>query len=182
MTWICHTRCDRFHCKCYTPEIHQIAIPKFLGTNSNSTKFSIWICTLRYRGIWVARFGGFRGCSIFIGNCLYRKSYEKPRFTTWDIYIAKICISMLWYSKTKPHERPRVIHKGPSRWMSHGTYTWMSHGSDKNESWDTYEWVMAPIWMSHGTHMNESWHPYEWVMAPIWMSHGTHMNEWCDTY
>ena len=29
----------------------------------------------------------------------------------------------------------------------------------------TYERVMAQIWISHGTHMNESWHTYEWVMA-----------------
>ena len=60
------------------------------------------------------------------------------------------------------------------------TYEW--GGTHMNESWHTYEWVMAHrrhIWMSHGTHMNESWHTYEWVMAHgrhIWMSHGTH--EW----
>jgi len=30
----------------------------------------IWICTTRYYwGIWVYRFGGFRGCGIFSGNC-----------------------------------------------------------------------------------------------------------------
>jgi len=39
---------DRFHCKCYTPEIHQIQNLKFLGTNSNWTNISIWIYTARY--------------------------------------------------------------------------------------------------------------------------------------
>jgi len=47
----------------------------------------------------------------------------------------------------------------------------MSHGTHMNESWHTYEWVMAHIWMSHGTHMNESCHTYEWVMEHIWMCH-----------
>jgi len=32
-------------------------------------KISIWICTARYRGIWVSQFVGFRKCSIFRGNC-----------------------------------------------------------------------------------------------------------------
>jgi len=40
---------------------------QFLGTNSNQN--SIWICTARYRGIWVSRCGGFRGWSISSGNC-----------------------------------------------------------------------------------------------------------------
>jgi len=60
-----------------------------------------------------------------------------------------------------------------------------------NESWHTYEWVMAHLWMSYGTHMNESWHTYEcawsmctyeWVMAHLWMSYGTLMNESWHTY
>jgi len=28
---------------------------------------------------------------------------------------------------------------------------------------------VAFCWVSHGKHMNESWHTYEWVMAHIWM-------------
>jgi len=38
-------------------------------TNSNKSKISIWICTARYRGIWVAQFCGFWGCSIVSGKC-----------------------------------------------------------------------------------------------------------------
>jgi len=36
---------------------------------------------------------------------------------------------------------------------------------------------MRHVWMSYGTRMNESWHTYEWVMAHIWMSHGTYIKE-----
>ena len=36
------------------------------------------------------------------------------------------------------------------------------------DTWHSYEWVMAHVWMSHGTRINESWHTYEWVMAHIW--------------
>ena len=49
----------------------------------------------------------------------------------------------------------------------------MSHGTRMNESWHTYESVMAHIRMSHGTHMNESWH------AHTRRSHGTHITVIC---
>ena len=64
----------------------------------------------------------------------------------------------------------------------HMAFIWMSHGTHMNESWYTYEWVMARIWMSHDTHMNESWHTYEPIMAHIWMSHGPHKNGLRHTY
>ena len=50
---------DSIHWKRYNPELHQIQKPKFLGTSSNSDKISIWICTARYREIWVSGFGGY---------------------------------------------------------------------------------------------------------------------------
>jgi len=47
----------------------------------------------------------------------------------------------------------------------------MSHITYMDESWHTFEWVMAHIWMSHATHMNthtnESCHTYAWVMSHI---------------
>jgi len=63
--------------------IHQSQSPnpetQFLGTNSNRTKISFWISTMRYRGIWVTRFGRFRGCCIFRGNCHHaRKAAWNP--------------------------------------------------------------------------------------------------------
>jgi len=64
----------------------------------------------------------------------------------------------------------------------HMALIWMSHGTHVNESWHTYEWVMAHIWTSHGAHMNVSWRTYQRVMAHIWMWHGTRMNESWHTY
>ena len=45
---------DSFHWKCHTPGIFQIQKLKFLGTNSNWTKFSIWVCVVRkfWNTIW----------------------------------------------------------------------------------------------------------------------------------
>jgi len=54
---------------CYTSETHRIKKFKSLGTHSNQTKISMWICTARYWGIWSFRSGGFGGCSIFGGIC-----------------------------------------------------------------------------------------------------------------
>ena len=45
-----------------------------------------------------------------------------------------------------------------------------------NESWHTYEWVMAHIWMRHVTHMNASCHIYEAVMSQIWIRQIAHVN------
>ena len=73
-------------------------------------------------------------------------------------------------------------------WTSHGTHEWVmwhmctSHShiwisevAHMNESWHTYEWVMARIWMRHVTHMNEAWHRYEWDMPHISMCHAAHI-------
>jgi len=50
---------DRIHWNRYTPQIHQIQKPKFLGSKSNQTKISIEFLD----------FGEFRRRSIFSGNC-----------------------------------------------------------------------------------------------------------------
>ena len=67
---------DSFHWKCYNPKTHKIQKLKFLVTNSNEDKISIWICTARYREIWVSRCGEFWVHSNFSGNChIYMSSF-----------------------------------------------------------------------------------------------------------
>ena len=68
---------DRFHLKRYTPKTHQIQILEFLGTNSDWTKIPIWICTARYRRIWVFRYGGFLWCCIL--SRIFHTQYEKRK-------------------------------------------------------------------------------------------------------
>jgi len=59
-TFCCNTpRHDRFHRKRYHPEIHQIEKLVILDTNLDETKISTGICTARFRGLWISRFGGF---------------------------------------------------------------------------------------------------------------------------
>jgi len=43
----------------------------------------------------------------------------------------------------------------------------MWHDSFICVPWLIHIFTMVNIWVSHGTHMNESWHTYEWVMALI---------------
>jgi len=51
--------------------------------------------------------------------------------------------------------------------MAVGAKEWvMAH---INESWLTYEGVMARIWRCHGSHTKESWLIYDWAMAYVWM-------------
>jgi len=85
--WMLH---DRFHWKCCTSENDQLGKLKFLGTMSNSTKFSICICTKRCRGISVFRFGGFRGRIAFSGICLIL-----AHGNTSSVYWHMQCISVV---------------------------------------------------------------------------------------
>ena len=61
------------------PEIHHIEKLKYPGTNSKLTKICISICTARYRGVWVSRVDGFRGCSIVSGNCHIFNGYSRSQ-------------------------------------------------------------------------------------------------------
>ena len=47
----------------------------------------------------------------------------------------------------------------------------MSHGTRINESWHTWERVMAHVGMSHDTHMTHT------LMTHVQTSHGIHVNE-----
>jgi len=46
---------------------------------------------------------------------------------------------------------------------------WVPKSWDAEESWFTFEWVMAHVCMSDGTRVNESWHLYAWVMARVYV-------------
>jgi len=84
--------------------------------------------------------------------------------------------------------------------LSHKTlHIWMNHVTQMNESWHTYEWVMAHghadrhkstftqniphtidsclIWLSHITHMYKLHHFCKCAIAHVRMSHTIHMNE-----
>ena len=60
---------DSFHGKYYIPEIHHIKILRFVYISRYKFKLRFWLNLNLYRGIWVSRFGGFCGCSIFSGIC-----------------------------------------------------------------------------------------------------------------
>jgi len=64
-------------------DIHRIQKIKFHGTNSNEPKISIWICTVKYRGIWASQFRGFRECSIFGGICHTRINSKQIHASLW---------------------------------------------------------------------------------------------------
>jgi len=61
--------CKIAHWICLTPKINPIAELRFLCISWYKFKLKIWSYLNVYRGIWVARFGGFEKCSIFSGNC-----------------------------------------------------------------------------------------------------------------
>jgi len=55
-------------------------------------------------------------------------------------------------------------------WEPPSLGTQYAHTTEINESWHTYEWVMAHMWLSHITHMNTC----EWVTSlhiVIWLIH-----------
>jgi len=64
-----YIKCGSFHQKCCIPEIHQTEELRFLGIWWYKFKFRFWTRLNLYWGIWVLRFGGFRGRSIYSGIC-----------------------------------------------------------------------------------------------------------------
>ena len=71
MTYSC-VMYDTSHSKFCTLRIYQIEKLKFLGTNSNLAKITIWICIARYQGIWVSRFLWISGVKHFQWNLSYK--------------------------------------------------------------------------------------------------------------
>jgi len=58
------------------------------------------------------------------------------------------------------------------------TYQWvMAH---INESWHTYQWFTPSVSIMARSHMNESWHTYQWVVAHIPMIHTIHTMTQCN--
>ena len=89
---------------------------------------------------------------------------------------AQWVVSKIWI-------RHNVTHKKQSCRAPTGSDQRQEECVNRGVSWDdTLGAVcaavcrMAHIRSSHGKHMNESWHTYEWVMAHTWISHGTHMD------
>jgi len=124
-------------------------------------------------------------------------------YQSWPHQIGQL-IESFWISEQQHTHGWVMAHK----WISHVMYTnitvnmmesfltWeeqeqvtsctcMSHGTHVNESWHTYERVMARIQTSkwiwwnrlrHRYSRNESCHACAWLMAHVWMSHGTFTN------
>ena len=78
-----------FHWKswCYTPGIHQIEKLTVLDKNWNEPKVATWICTARFRGIWVSLFGGFWDVAFSVETVtvISGREYSTSRFlgTVW---------------------------------------------------------------------------------------------------
>ena len=87
--------------------------------NSNSSvqiQIPIWICIARYRGIWVSRFGGFRKCCIFIGNC--HTTYVTRVYITFN----HTCIQ-----HSEPNELVRTCWRVGMTWLFHANDTYVQH-------------------------------------------------------
>jgi len=74
---------DSFHMKCNIPQIHLIEKLQFL----NISQFLLNLNLCLYRGICVAGFGGFLGCSILSGY--YHKCTD---IYTYDYVCIYICV------------------------------------------------------------------------------------------
>jgi len=73
---------DSFQWNCYTPEINQIHKLRFLSISWYKFKPRFWFNLNLYQGIRVSGFGGFRGCSIFSGNCRTKRP-TKGTYSHW---------------------------------------------------------------------------------------------------
>ena len=83
-----------FHWKCGTPTSTKstrkcpfaptrVESIKSLTTYSNYSWITIWICTARYQGIWVSRFGGFRGGALISAGSVMCQVVSKMLSVSW---------------------------------------------------------------------------------------------------
>ena len=98
--------------------------------------------------------------SFYRSQSLYDSIGRNYNSHVFCMCVSFVCVSLLYVCLICMCVMPIVIESPEKRSASAHTPIEL-HGTHMNESWHTYEWVMAHIWMSHGTHMNESWHTYE---------------------
>jgi len=98
---------DCFHWKCYLPRTHQIEKPRFLVITWYKFTMKFWLNLKVYQGIWVSRFGGFRGCSIFsgichseltFGYCYLQRLYSKVAVCCSVLQCVALCCSAFYHN------------------------------------------------------------------------------------
>jgi len=89
---------DRFHWKFYIPEIHRIENLRCFGISQYIFNLLFWFHFIVYQGIWVSRFGGFRGVAFSVESVRYISShsmYVGEVRNALDDHVDKVVLS-LW--------------------------------------------------------------------------------------
>jgi len=94
---------DSFHWKHSPPQNHHNVKLRFLGINTDRTTFSMWICTVKYRDIWVWCFAGYRRVVLDIGAGYRRVRCAGYRRVVLDISCAGYRRVVLWYPAQHPN-------------------------------------------------------------------------------
>ena len=86
--------------------------------------------------------------------------------------------SHLWHTDEYSHMNTHSWHTCILTFMAH---IWIltsvrAHQNLVAPMWSERQTRHSPVSTSHGMRMNESWHTYQWVMAHIAMSPDTHIN------
>ena len=115
------------------PRNRETQIPWYLAIQ---IQIEILVLNL-YRGIWVARFGGFWVCRIFSGIC------RMTAFRTWMSHVS------------------RVTHVNAFRTHMTAFRTWMSHVIHVSES------AMSHIWNSYGIPVNDPAVSHTWAHSEL---------------
>ena len=163
-----------------SPPNLETQIPLYYEFRSN--KILIWICTARYRGVRVSRFGGFRRCSIFSrhgGNHVRQNLFT---CVTWLIRVARAMTSLcVWHDLGMCHMPQSCV-----AWLCDTNVTWRSHLCEINVTWRSHLCDLNVTWRSFLCDTNVTWRSHLWAIAVTWRSHLCDINmTWrsflCDT-
>jgi len=160
---------------------------RFLGTNSNWTKFSIRICTTRLRGMWVSQFGGFRKCITFCWNCHSQVPdiNESCHTCEWvmthnsgtrtiPVHMCVMTHSYVWHDSFICVTRLIHMRDMPPSYVWRDSFicvTWLIHMWDMTYWYVWHDWLMCVTWLIHICDMT---HSYVWDISFIrvtWLIH-----------
>jgi len=211
--WHLHPICppyDGSHWKFYISTIHQFEKLKFLNTNSNQVKISIWIRTARYRGIWGSSVFGvprnlihqiekLKFLTIFSGICHVELRFLARYRGIWGEEFMYMCDmthlhvwhdSFTWGSSQDTEESEVRNLKFSIWWISERCYVQWRRSFEYTY---TFEWVMpltclnlytciyVYVWMSHVARISECY-TYVFIHMYEWVMPHQHLNESCHTH
>ena len=147
-----------------TPQVFSAFVPIAAAGNGQQELFVVWVCDMTRSCVCdMTHSYGWDVTHSYMGH----KNSPWYECVTWLIHVCvtwliHMCVTWL-IRKVCDMTHSYMCHR---KLFVVECATWLIHVCDMTHSCLWHDSVLH-IWMSHVTHVNESWRTYEWVMAHI---------------